>query len=87
MVPTSGRAASEGEARMNATWDNVRIQHALLGAEIVSETRMTDLGPCEWYSLKLDDKIISLGTDKNFTNMLCFSLCRNAAAFEREPMK
>lgn len=63
-------------------WDGMRMQRALLGAEIVCETRMTDQGPSEWYSLKLDNKIITLGTDKSFAEGLCFALQRNANAFE-----
>lgn len=71
------------EFSMRDSWDGVRMQCALLGAEIVREERMTDLGPGSWYSLKLDDKIIPLGTDRRFADMLQFAITRNAAAFER----
>jgi hypothetical protein len=65
------------------SWDGVRMQDALLGCEIVSEQRMTDARAEHWYFLKLDDKIIPLGYDKDFADTLEFALRRNAETFER----
>ena len=64
------------------------MQDALRNAEIVSETKMTEYGPGEWYGLKLGKKIIPLGTDKRFADLLQFALVRNAGAFDvpRQPL-
>lgn len=64
-------------------WHGISIQRALLGCEIVTEDRFTEAGPGPWYFLKLNDKLISLGYDKHFADMLQFALRRNAEAFER----
>lgn len=64
-------------------WYGGSIQEALLKCEVVSESRVTDVGPGEWYCLKLGNKIIPLGTDKHFADMFAFALRRNAEAFER----
>jgi hypothetical protein len=65
-----------------SNWDGVRMQCALLGCEIVTEERFTEAGPGPWYFLKLDDKIIPLGHDEHFAEMLQFAIVRNARAFE-----
>lgn len=64
-------------------WHGVSIQKALLSAEIVEEDKFTEAGVGTWYYLKLRDKIIPLGRDKHFAEMLVFALVRNAEAFER----
>lgn len=64
-------------------WHGTSMQQALLSCEIVTESRFTDAGPGPWYFLKLNDKIIPLGYDKHFADMLQFALRRNAEAFER----
>lgn len=64
-------------------WHGMRVQHAMLNAQIVAEARMDARGPMQWYSLRLDNKIIPLGDDKHFADMLCFAVRRNAEAFER----
>lgn len=64
-------------------WHGISIQRALLGCEIVTESRFTEAGPGPWYFLKLNDTIIPLGYDKYFADMLQFALRRNAEAFER----
>ena len=67
---------------MRDSWDGVRMQRALLTAEIVREHRITDAGPGEWLYLKLDNRLIPLGQDEHFADMLRFALQRNAEAFE-----
>jgi hypothetical protein len=67
---------------MRDSWDGMRMQAALLGCEIVREHRITDAGPGEWLYLKLDDRLIPLGRDEHFADMLRFALQRNAEAFE-----
>lgn len=67
-------------------WHGISIQRALLSCEIVTESRFTDAGPGPWYFLKLNDKIIPLGYDKQFADMLHFALRRNAEAFEHPPV-
>ncbi|WGR74298.1 MULTISPECIES: hypothetical protein [unclassified Bradyrhizobium] len=64
-------------------WWGSRMQDALLNCEIVSERRLADVGPGDWYFLKLGNKLIPLGEDKRFADMLQFALVRNAQAFER----
>lgn len=64
-------------------WDGVSMQRALLNCEIVSETKVCDIGPGDHYYLKLADKIIPLGTDFHFADMLKFALRRNAEVWER----
>ena len=66
-------------------WYGSRMQAALLGCEIVSEHRSTDTGPGQWHFLKLDDRLIPLGDDRHFADMLQFALRRNAQAFEGPP--
>lgn len=68
---------------MRDSWDGVRMQCSLLGCEIVCEDRFTEAGPGPWYFLKLDNKLIPLGYDQHFADMLQFALRRNAEAFER----
>lgn len=63
-------------------WDGLSMQRALLTCEIVSETRVTEVGPGEMLYLKLADKLIPLGTDEHFADMLRFALRRNAEAWE-----
>lgn len=60
----------------------MRMQAALLGCEIVVESRFTEAGPGPWYFLKLDDKLIPLGYDEHFADGLKFALRRNAQSFE-----
>lgn len=64
-------------------WNGIAMQHALLKAEIVEEDHVTDAGPGKLYYLKLDSKIVPLGTDRTFASLLGFALVRNARAFER----
>lgn len=68
-----------------SNWHGLSIQHALLHCEIVAESRMTDAGPGDWYMLKLGDRVIPLGIDKHFADMLKFALVRNAEQFEKPP--
>ncbi|QUS39585.1 hypothetical protein RPMA_12610 [Tardiphaga alba] len=59
------------------------MQRALLDCDIVEETRVTDCGPGPMYFLKLGSKVIPIGIDHHFAEMLKFALKRNAEAFER----
>lgn len=63
-------------------WYGSSMQDALRNCELVEEQRFTDVGPGPWYFLKLSEKIIPLGHDKHFADMLVFALRRNAAAFD-----
>jgi len=67
----------------NSHWDGMSMQRALLECEIVVETRVTDVGPGPLYFLKLGPKVIPLGINQHFADMLQFALRRNAEAFER----
>lgn len=69
---------------MVENWDGMAMQSALLGAELVYEDRLTDAGGGWWYYLKVGTKLIPLGADKHFADMLVFALRRNAKAFEHE---
>lgn len=61
------------------------MQQALLRCEVVSETRVTDVGPGELYYLKLGPKLIPLGISKHFADMFQFALQRNARCFDTPP--
>ncbi len=63
-------------------WYGSKMQAALLRCEILTEDRFTEAGPGPWYFLKLDEKLVPLGYDKHFADMLQFALRRNAEAFE-----
>lgn len=65
------------------SWYGTSMQEALAGCQIVSETRMTEVGPGEWYFLRLGPKLLPLGIDKHFADMLAFATTRNAAAFDQ----
>ncbi len=58
------------------------MQEALLSAEIVCEHRINDAGAGDWLYLKLGDKVLPLGGNAVFADMLQFALRRNAQAFE-----
>lgn len=58
----------------NRNWDGVSMQDALLQAEVVWVTQHE-------YYLKLGDKIIPVGCDKDFAELLCFAIRRNARAW------
>jgi hypothetical protein len=64
-------------------WHGISMQQALLKCEIVCEHKPADFGGLRWYYLKLADKLVPLGDDKHFADMLQFALRRNAEAFER----
>lgn len=63
-------------------WDGLSIQQALLECEIVVESLVTTAGPGPLYFLKLGSKIIPLGIDRHFAELLQFALRRNAEAWE-----
>lgn len=63
-------------------WYGTYMQEALLNCEIVIEKRFTETGPIPWHFLKLNKKLIPLGNDRHFADMLQFALRRNAEAFE-----
>lgn len=67
---------------MSDDWDGGRMQRALRNCSIVCEQRFTEIGPGPWYFLNLDGKIIPLGHDSYFADMLVFALRRNAKAFD-----
>lgn len=58
------------------------MQRDLLECQIVSETRMTEAGPGEWFYIRLGEKLIPLGTDEDYANSLAFATKRNAESFE-----
>jgi hypothetical protein len=67
----------------DSEWYGSSMQGALLRCEIVAEDRVTDVGPGEFYYLKLGSKLIPLGISKHFADCFQFALRRNAEAFER----
>lgn len=65
--------------------DGVSMQTALRDSEMVVERKITDIGPGDWYSLKLGDRIIPLGDNRDYADFLVFALRRNARAFDGVP--
>lgn len=64
------------------TTDNHELNRQIAACEIVSEARITDLGPGEWYYLKIGGRVIPLGRDASYADRLAFILRRNAKAFD-----
>lgn len=67
---------------LSGVWNGVSVQKALINAEIVSEERFTTDGNCRWYYLNLGGKLISLGRDSHFADLLQMSIVRNARSWE-----
>jgi hypothetical protein len=70
---------------MDNDWSGMSIQQELLRCEIVSETRVTDVGPGQLYYLKLGPKLIPLGISEHFAKLFQFALQRNARCFDTPP--